>query len=261
MHHGTVPAATGDWAVGAADHSGRTAVRLLCFPPAGGGAAFFRPWIRPLADIAEVRPVLLPGRETRLRESLFYRMDDLIDPLCSALEPLLDRPYALYGHSMGAVVAYEVARRFAGARRPVLLLVSGRRAPALPARRRRLSGLPDDEFLTTVARLGGIPPEIMAQPDLLRMILPALRADFTLNEIYRPLPGPTLDCPIAACVGDGDPEVDVPEMLQWRGETPRDFTLRVVSGGHFYLKDDATRVLDFIRSDLATAMNLTISSG
>jgi len=256
MHRGTAPAVNRDWVVGAADDTGRTAVRLFCFPPAGGGAAFYRPWIRPLRDIAEVRPVLFPGRETRLREAPFYRMEDLIDPLCHALEPLLDRPYALYGHSMGAIVAYEVARRL-GARPPVLLLVSGRRAPALPARRRRLSGLPDDEFLTTVATLGGIPPEVMAQRDLLEMILPALRADFTLNEIYRPLPGAPVACPIAACVGDRDPEVDVPEMLQWRDESPHDFTLRVVSGGHFYLKDAASPVLDFIRSDLSTALALT----
>jgi medium-chain acyl-[acyl-carrier-protein] hydrolase len=128
--------------------------------------------------------------------------------------------------------------------------VSGRRAPRLTGSRRRLSGLPDDEFLAEVARLNGIPPEVLSEPELLSMLLPALRADFELAETYQPLPGGRLDCPVIAYLGTSDPETDYDGVLSWREVTTGEFTMRVFSGDHFYLKGGRPDVLNAVREDL-----------
>lgn len=232
--------------------------QLFCFAHAGGGPSFFRPWRAPLAPEIAVRRVLLPGREWRLEEPPFRHITELVGPLCAALEPYLDQPYALFGHSMGAVVALEVARWFcassragaAGPMGPSCLIVSGRRAPRLACSRRRLSELPHDEFVAEVGRLNGIPPEVLNEPELLDMLLRALRADFELAETYQPLPGGRLDCPVTAYLGTGDPEVEYASVLPWREVTTGEFAIRVFRGDHFYLKGGRPDVLDAIRADV-----------
>lgn len=226
--------------------------QLFCFPHAGGGPSFFRPWRAALQPENAVRRVLLPGREWRLEEPPFRHIADLMEPLCAALGPFLDQPYALFGHSMGAVVAYEVARRFsdAGPAGPACLIVSGHRAPGLAGKRPPLSGLPDHEFLAEVARLNGIPAEVLSEPELLDMLLPALRADFELAETYQPFPGGGLDCPVVAYMGTSDPEVEYTEMLAWREVTTGRFKMRVFPGDHFYLKGGRPDVLNAVREDL-----------
>ncbi|HEX6969595.1 MAG TPA: alpha/beta fold hydrolase [Micromonosporaceae bacterium] len=245
-----VPAPSGDVS--------QAVLRLFTFAHAGGGAAFFRPWRSALAPRIDVRPVLLPGRESRIRELPYRRMEQLLDPLCAALEPYLDLPYAFFGHSMGSIVAYEVARRFSAraAVGPVCVLVSGRRAPRLPATRRLFCTLSDDEFTAEVGRLNGTPPEVLGQPELLRLLLPALRADFELNEMYQPLPGRGLRCPLVAYLGVDDPEADPPELLAWRSETSGEFVLRLFSGDHFYLRNGRPDVLSAVRADLDRALQL-----
>jgi surfactin synthase thioesterase subunit len=224
---------------------------LFCFAHAGGGPSFFRPWRAPLAPEIAVRRVLLPGREWRLEEPPFRHITELLGPLCAALEPHLDQPYAVFGHSMGAVVAFEVARWFSrsSAAGPRCLIVSGRRAPGLPPGR-RLSELPDDEFVAEVGRLNGIPPEILDEPELLEMMLPALRADYELTETYQPLPGGLLNCPVVAYLGTDDPEVDYDAMLRWREVTTGEFSVRLFRGDHFYLKGGRPDVLEAVRDDL-----------
>jgi surfactin synthase thioesterase subunit len=226
--------------------------QLFCFAHAGGGPSFFRPWRAPLAPEIAVRRILLPGREVRLEEPPLRHITELVGPLCAALEPYLDQPYALFGHSMGAVVAFEVARRFSGSSKagPACLIVSGRRAPGLASSHRRLSELPDDQFVTEVGRLNGIPPEVLGEPELLDMVLPALRADFELAETYQPLPGGRLDCPVVAYLSTSDPEVDYAGVLRWREVTTGEFALRVFRGDHFYLKGGRPDVLDAVRDDL-----------
>lgn len=242
------------WIAGDAGVSTDSAtVRLFCFAHAGGGAAAYRPWRQALAPGVDVRPVVLPGRESRVRELPYRRVEQLLDPLCEALEPYLDRPYAFFGHSLGSILAYEVARRLSAGpgRGPELLVVSGRRAPRLPTERRLFSTLPDEDFLAALGGLGGTPPEVLGEAQLLQMLLPTLRADFELNESYRTLPGPRLRCPVAAYMGADDPEVGPGELLAWQGETAGEFTLRVFPGGHFYLKDEGAGVLGALRQDLA----------
>jgi medium-chain acyl-[acyl-carrier-protein] hydrolase len=226
--------------------------QLFCFPHAGGSPSFFRPWSTSLRPEITVRRVLLPGRDSRLEEPPFRTIADLVDPLCAALEPHLDRPYALFGHSMGAAVAYEVARRLSasGTGRPMCLIVSGRRAPGLPDSRRRLSALPDEEFAAEVARLGGMPPQVLSEPELLGLLLPALRADYELAETYQSLPGGGLDCPVVAYVAASDPAVQYSQMLAWQEVTTGDFSIRVFRGDHFYLKGGRPDVPHAIREDL-----------
>jgi medium-chain acyl-[acyl-carrier-protein] hydrolase len=228
---------------------------LFCFSHAGGGPSFFRPWGARLGPEIAVRRVLLPGRESRLGEPPFRHIADLVDPLCTALEQHLDRPCAFFGHSMGAAVAYEVARRFSatGTRRPGCLIVSARRAPGGVDPGRRLSTLPDDEFASEVARLNGIPPEVLSEPELLSMLLPTLRADYELSETYQPLPGDDLDCPVAAYVSTADPVAQYADMLAWHKVTTGEFSVRVFRGDHFYLKGGRLDVLTAVREDLRSA--------
>jgi medium-chain acyl-[acyl-carrier-protein] hydrolase len=245
------------WIGGTGRSATDAAERLFCFAHAGGGAASFRPWVRKLAPEIDVRPIQLPGRESRLDEPPYRQVEQLLEPLCAALSPYLDRPYALFGHSMGAVVAFEVARWCSAGSglTPSCLLVSGRRAPHLPNNRRPLHTLPDGEFLAGVARLGGMPREVLAQPELVQMLLPAIRADYELAETYRPLPGARLTCSVVAYMGAADPEVDHAGLLGWRAETTGEFTTRVFAGDHFYLKGDRPDVLRAIRQDVRGAVS------
>jgi medium-chain acyl-[acyl-carrier-protein] hydrolase len=247
------------WIAGLAGEEPRAdaEVRLFCFAHAGGGAALFRRWDEHLSPGVDICPVVLPGREGRLRETPYDRMDELVGPLTRALRPYTDRPYALFGHSMGAAVAWEVARELTGdpgCADPLLLFVSGRRAPQLPTTRRRFCDLSEDDLLAELGKLNGTPSEVMGERALLDVFLPTLRADFTLNERYSPLPGPQLTCPISALLGDADPEVDPDEITAWHDATTSGFTLRVFPGDHFYLKGPRPEVLNAVQEDLDRAL-------
>ncbi len=178
--------------------AGGARARLFCLAHAGGGASFFRPWAAALPSHIELCAVQLPGREQRFAEPCFEALEPLLDALIPALTPLFDWPFALFGHSLGALVAFELARRLEAAGTPPLgLAASAFRAPHLPAER-RLSELPDTEFVAEIAGLGGMPGELLDHPELLETILPALRADFAIAERYRFAPGPKLAVPVAA---------------------------------------------------------------
>ena len=227
-------------------------MRLFCFAHAGGGTALFHPWRAALAPDLDVCPVILPGRESRLREPPARRVGQVVAPIVQALTPLADRPYAFFGHSMGAVLAFEVASRFAAThqRAPSALIVSGRRAPHLPARRAGYAQLPDAAFLQAVAGLNGIPDAVLGQRELLDLLLPVLRADFELVESYRPLGAAALSVPITALIADRDPEVDRDEAREWARWTRGGFTLREFEGDHFYLADGRPDVVAAVRDQL-----------
>lgn len=220
-------------------------VRLFCFPHAGGGAALFRPWHAWLAPKVQVLGVVLPGRERRWREPPHTRMPDLLEPLFDAMVAELDRPYAFFGHSMGAAVAYAMTQRLAPTAfgPPRALVVSGRQPPHLPARRPPIHHLPEDEMLERVSALAGTPPVVANNGELLRAFLPGMRADLELNETYVPAAQARLSIAVTALVGDRDPLVEPADMSAWGELTTGRFTLRIFDGDHFYLTGGRPEVL------------------
>jgi medium-chain acyl-[acyl-carrier-protein] hydrolase len=230
-----------------------TAIRLFCLPYAGGSAAVYRGWSEPLSPLVSVHSVQLAGRGWRLREAPLADLETLADEVAGAIEATEAGPFAVFGHSMGAWLGLEVVRRLEAVGRPPLhFFASGRQAPSLGCTQPPLSHLSDDAFVTEVqARYGGIPAEIVQEPELLALLLPALRADIALLETYeRPELAP-IRTPIHALVGDRDSVVSVDEVLPWQSETAGGFELTTVPGGHFYFQPDPTPLLRVLEDQLA----------
>jgi medium-chain acyl-[acyl-carrier-protein] hydrolase len=215
----------------------RAAIRLFCFPYAGGGASVFRGWANGLPGSVEVCPVQIPGRETRFREPAFTRLRPLIEALAESLRPHLDRPFALFGHSLGALVAFELTRHLQreGAPEPAHLFVAGCGAPRARGQEPFLHTLPAAEFWKELRRLGGTPAEVLDNEELMELLLPTLRADFALAETYTYVDGPPLTCPVCA-LGGLDEEVDRRDLGAWRELTTGPFRLRMLPGDHFFIQ-------------------------
>ena len=227
-------------------------LRLLCLPYAGGGAITYRQWTSEMPDEIDVLPVQLPGRERRLSEKPFTRMEPLIDALAPALAPYFDLPCAIFGHSMGAVVGFELARRLQRERglSPMLLLASARRAPQLPPDREEDYKLPDPELCERLREMNGTPAEVLANPELMQLMLPLIRADFELNDTYEPTAEPLLDCPVTAFGGLADEEITRQELEAWREVTTGAFKLRMFPGDHFYLHEGRRGLIRAVAEDL-----------
>jgi pyochelin biosynthesis protein PchC len=209
--------------------------RLVCFPHAGGAATYFAPFAESLPASVDVLGLQYPGRQERLGERALDSIGALTDAVVAELSGWLDLPVAFFGHSMGATLAYEVARVLED-RGLVLeaLFASGRRAPSTVRDERvHLGG--DPSLLREVVRLGGTPAVLLDDEDVQQMILPALRGDYKAIETYVWEPGPPLSCPISAFLGAADPLTDDGEAAAWALHTTGDFELRVFPGGHFYL--------------------------
>lgn len=227
-------------------------VRLVCFPHAGGSATFYFPVSRALSRSVEVLPVQYPGRQERRSEPCVGDIGELADRVVEELLPLDDtKPLALFGHSMGAVVAYEVARRLESKGiKPLRLFVSGRRAPSC-TREGNVHLRDDNGLIDELKKLSGTDSQILGDPDMLRMILPAVRSDYRAVESYRHVPGPPLDCPVTALTGDDDPQVTLDEAKAWSEHTAGGFELKVYEGGHFYLNSHAAAVMEAISAGIA----------
>lgn len=225
--------------------------QLVFLPHAGGSASYYAPFSEALSDRADVLCAQYPGRQDRWSEPCFENLTELADAVVEALTPSLDRPVVVFGHSMGATLAFEVTRRLEDAGIvPRRLFVSGRVAPH-DNRDLGLHRLADDELLGEMVRLGGTNEEVLAEPELLRMVLPTVRADYQAIETYVYRPGPPLSCPVTALVGDTDPRASVEEAKAWAGYTTGDFDLKVFPGGHFYLADELPAVVSAISAGLA----------
>ena len=229
-------------------------VPLFCFPHAGGAASYFHPWSASLAPGIEVLAVQYPGREDRAAEPCATSIGDLADRLHAALGPSLPGTFAFFGHSMGAILAFEVARRIAReqGRGPAHLFVSGRPAP--PRHRNRdlhRAGTP--AFIAELRSLGGTDPRILQDSEVLELILPMMRADYKASETYRFEPGPPLSCDITAMAGDRDWLNTIEDAAAWSTHTTGAFDLQVYPGGHFYLDGCRARVLEVISSSLAAS--------
>ena len=231
----------------------RARVRLFCFPYAGGAAHIFHQWPRRLPEDVEVCAVQPPGRGGRLQQRPFTSLGELVAAAASALLPFMDRPFAFYGHSMGAWIGYELARRLreAGRPEPLHLFVSGCRAPQLPDKRDVTYDLPDPEFIEELRRLNGTPSEVLEHEELLHLLLPLLRADFAVTETYTYSEGPPLGCPLTAVGGLQDKEVTREHLIHWREMTTGAFSLHMLPGDHFFLHASHDALLEIITRQLA----------
>jgi surfactin synthase thioesterase subunit len=230
-------------------------MRLICLPHAGGGASGFHPFAALLPRDIEMLTVQLPGRESRLSEPPFRRMAPLIDALTEAVAPLLDRPYALFGHSMGALIAYELGRAFERERLPLprTTIVSGRRAPTVPNTEAPLHRLPDDQFVEAlVARYDAIPKVIRDEPELMALFLPVLKADFEVFETHHHAEVPPLECALAIYGGRADPQTR--QMEGWADLYAGPCRTRLFDGGHFYLADQRRALAEALAEDVLGAV-------
>lgn len=218
--------------------SNRDAVaRLFCFPFAGGGASVFRNWAAHVAGDIELVAIQLPGRESRIAETPFTSIRDICAALAVDIAPMLDRPYAFYGHSLGSLVGFSLARelRRIGAPMPIHLFLSGRRAPHLPSGRRPLYDLPREELLAELGRLEGTPRAVLENEELLELFLPLLRADFQVNETYEHATQPPLPCGASVMGGLTDEAADRAQLEAWQEHFEGKVDVSMFPGGHFYV--------------------------
>ncbi|MEV1092343.1 thioesterase II family protein [Streptomyces microflavus] len=238
----------------------KCATKLICFPPAGAGASTFRTWAQGLPTDIGVLGIRYPGREDRLNEPVPTRLEDLADDIADVLGDLTGHRLVLFGHSMGASLAHEVALRFQErGHPPAALCVSGRQPTHALAGRPMIFGT-DEEIIAHIVSFDASRAEIFADEGLREIVLPAIRADYRLVDEYDGGPRPLLDCPVYGYTGDEDTQVTPEQMRRWGELTRGDFRLRVFPGGHFYLRAeeapllaDVTRVLAADKSLSATA--------
>ncbi|MEU1284235.1 thioesterase domain-containing protein [Kitasatospora sp. NPDC005856] len=234
--------------------------RLFAFPFAGSGAAVYRPWTVHLPSTVELRAVQLPGRQDRIAEPAEHDLAELVGRLADEIEPLLtERPFAFFGHSMGALLAVELTRelRRRGAPQPLALGLSGWPNPRGGLPRESYEGLSDEQFLDRVTRLGGIPDEVLAAPELLDLVLPTLRADFTVVESHVYREQEPFDLPVSVFGGTGDPFTVAGGLADWQYETSSATTVRQYPGRHFYLLQHAPAVLGAFAADVRAALDAT----
>jgi surfactin synthase thioesterase subunit len=212
-------------------------IRLFCLPYAGGGASIYRGWVKAFPDDVGIYPIQLPGRENRITEPPLYEMRELVEGISEAILPYLRRPFILFGHSIGARIAFELARnlREKWDIRPCCLIVSGSRAPHI-SEPKPLHHLPDDEFIMELRRFSGTPEAILQSRELMEIFIPTLRADFTVDETYVYSAAAPIECPISVFGGTEDTETNREELGAWACHTSGDFTLEMIEGGHFFLQ-------------------------
>ncbi len=222
---------------------------LVCFPHAGAGAALYRDWVPHLGPGDELLSVRLPGRESRFTEACATDAAAVAQPL-SGLLARLDRPLVLFGHSLGAALAYATARALIAAGRPPdRLAVSARRAPHIPLRRPHTASLDDTSFRARIRSMGGTPPEVLACDELMDLVIPMLRADFILSDSFAdPDPAP-LPIPLLAFAGIGDAEVAVEDVAAWERLAGAGFALHPLPGDHFFLHQHRQKIVQTLLYD------------
>ncbi|MDW6066038.1 alpha/beta fold hydrolase [Streptomyces sp. FXJ1.4098] len=223
--------------------------RLFCLPFPGAAASAFLPWADVLPLDVELWAVQLPGREDRFVEPPQTCFETLVDELADAIAPhTADTPFALFGHSGGALLAFELARalRERGQPAPTRLFLSAEPPPDVPRSATKLHTLDDAELVQRLRTRGGTPPEIAENEELMELLLPVLRADFTWYETYEYRPGPQLESPVTAFVGHDDPIVGAEAVSGWRSHTTGSFEARGVTGGHFFVQDAMEEIVSHV---------------
>jgi medium-chain acyl-[acyl-carrier-protein] hydrolase len=227
--------------------------RLFCFPYAGATAAAYRPWNAMMPPNIELVVVELPGR-LHLRDKPPEDMKAIVDTIYPQILPFLDKPFAIFGHSFGSIVSYEVTKRLQTENKklPTKLFVSARRAPHLPSRFRQASGLPDQEFIDEMQNMyQAIPEAVLKEKELLKMLLPILKVDIRINETYIGKLDPLLNVPLQVYYGTKDNTITPDEMEQWKAVTQKDFQIKSFEGGHFYIDKEKGTIITEITKNLS----------
>lgn len=217
-------------------------LRLFCFPFAGGAASAFRDWAEQVPDHVDLRVAELPGRGVRFSEPLIHDMTELVEQMADDFLSYQDIPFLFFGHSIGSLVSFNLARvlRKRGMLMPEAMLVSGKKPPHFPAAQ-NLHRLPDDSLTEALKNYDGTPEVVLGNPELMSILLPILRADFSLDENYQYLPEPGFDFPIYAFGGTDDSGVPPNALAEWQAHTVSRFDAKLFPGGHFYLHDDESK--------------------
>lgn len=227
--------------------------RLFLFPYAGGGPPAFTTWCKEFPDTIEVWIVHYPARGSRYKEAPVKELSVLVEQIHQAIQVLIHKPFAFFGHSMGGMVAFDLVRtlRQKNSLQPVTLFISACGAPHIPRPHKPMHALPDEEFLKALKDLNGIPAEVLNHPDLMKLLLPTLRADFELFETYHFASASPLDCPIVAFGGLDDPRVSRERIEGWSLHTSSNFKSRFFDGDHFFINTAKKPVIAEIRSSLS----------
>ena len=219
-------------------------LRLFCFAYAGGSAVMFRPWQAALGSKIEVCGVQLPGRGTRMMEPLYSNMQELVPVIANVIASQNNMPFAFFGHSLGALLSFEVARycQLQHMPQPVHLIASGTSAPQKRTASKNLHLKPDADLIEELGKYNGTPPEILAHRELMELVLPVIRADFALVETYQYRPLPLLSMPITVFAGREDDRVDGDQVDFWQNESSGAFNVKWFEGGHFFINTEAQAV-------------------
>lgn len=226
--------------------------RLFCFPFAGAGSNIYRSWINELSPDIDVCPIQLPGRENRMTEPALDNVHDVVRFIAPEIAQYTDVPYAFFGHCIGALISYELALKMKklGLNSPDHLYISAFRAPDQKNPNRELHQLNDDDLKLEIKGYGGFSDEVLANDDIMRSIIPMLRADFALHEKYRYTGKEDVDCPVTLFYGDQDHIVRKEHMESWEKVSSHNVDLHSISGGHFFIIQKREEVLDIIRNQV-----------
>lgn len=229
---------------------------LFCFPYAGGAATMFQQWRLSLPNTIEVCPVQLPGRGHRISEPRFTSLGPLVEFLAEEMRDYLNRPFAFFGHSMGALVSFELARllRREGRRQPVHLFVSGCDAPQVNAPK-QIYDLAEPELIEELRLMNGTPQEVLAHAELMDLMIPIIRDDLSACQTYEYLPEPPLSCDITALGGLQDPGVSEESVNAWREQTTGSFAIKMIEGDHFFIHNAVPQVLKVISTRSQAALS------
>ncbi len=233
-------------------------IKIFCLPFAGGSSVSYRNWIKYLPEDIELCPVEIPGRGIRMNETLISDLSVLVKKIAEGIYPELDKPFILFGHSMGTALGFELAHLLAEKykKQAEYIFLSGRGAPHLPDREEPIHLLPEQQFVSKLKEYNGTPKEVLEHEELMQLMLPIIRADFQVCETYSNYRKEPLDIPITALGGLEDSSTLKEDLEAWKSYTTKKFNIRMFPGGHFYLNDQQPALLENILRDINSELKL-----